>query len=184
MPEEAPDTFTLDVDFSHVPVRPTSAREVRELEVALIIASLFRPDLIKSVLDPKEFTTWIDSLAVAAGALAREKAGYPLGRIADELGRTEATIRRHLAGETKAGKIVRETYEMLVRGRLKLALPREAGMSGEVGRLREELESARKELDECRRRSKGLEERVLSLEQALREVRKSLEELLSKLPAP
>ncbi len=128
MPEEMPGTITIEVDFSHVPVRPVSAKEIRELEVALMIASLFRPDVIKGLMDPNEFTTWVDSLAVAAGALAREKAGYTVRRIAEELGRTEATIRRHLAGETKAGKIVKETYEMLVRGKIRLVVPGQAGI--------------------------------------------------------
>jgi len=59
--------------------------------------------------------TWLDSLAVAAGALARERAGLTIPRIAEELGRTEATIRNHLAGRTEAGKLVRETYERFKR---------------------------------------------------------------------
>jgi probable regulatory domain-containing protein len=66
--------------------------------------------------DPKDRITWIDSLAVAAGALAREKAGMSVSRIADELGRGEQTIRAHLTGKTEAGKLVRETYEMLLKG--------------------------------------------------------------------
>ena len=181
MAEEVPGTITLEVDFSHVPVKPTGAKEIRELEVALIIASLFRPDVLKTVLDPKEFTTWVDSLAVAAGALAREKAGYPISKIAEELGRTEATIRRHLSGETKAGKIVRETYDMLVRGKLRLALPREAGAAEELQKLKSEVEGVKKELDECRRRSSELEERVKKLSEALSEARRGLEEILSKL---
>ena len=180
---QPPGTVTVEVDFSHIPVKPTSAKEVRELEIALIIGTLFRPDVMKTVLDPKEFTTWIDSLAVAAGALAREKAGYPVSRIAEELGRTEATIRRHLAGETKAGKLVRETYEMLVRGKLKLAIPAEVApreelekVKAELERTRGELEKVKAELEECRK-ARG------ELEAKLGEVREALKALLEKLGA-
>ena len=60
----------ITLDLERVPVKPTSAREVRELEIALIIGTLFRPDVMSEILEPKEFPTWVDSLAVAAGALA------------------------------------------------------------------------------------------------------------------
>ena len=114
---EAP---VIEIDLSKIPVKPTGAKEIRELEIALIIATMFRPDVFQEILDPREFTTWLDSLAVAAGALAREKAGYPISKIAEELGRSETTIRNHLQGKTKAGKLVRETYEQLVRGKIKI----------------------------------------------------------------
>ncbi|WP_062661654.1 hypothetical protein [Aeropyrum camini] len=68
----------MEVDVTSIPVKPTSAKEVRELEIALIIGTLLRPDVIQEILHPREFTTWVDSLAVAAGALARDKAGYPI----------------------------------------------------------------------------------------------------------
>ena len=137
----------IRLDFEKVPVRPTSAREVRELEIALIIGTLFRPDVINEILDPKEFTTWVDSLAVAAGALAREKAGYPVSKIAEELGRTEATIRNHLQGKTKAGQLVRETYEKLVRGELKIALP--LCKPGEVEELKKKVSELEKRIEDA-----------------------------------
>lgn len=132
----------IEIDLSHIPIKPVGAKEVRELEIALIIGTMFRPDVIQEVMDPKDFTTWLDSLAVAAGALAREKAGYPISKIAEELGRTEATIRNHLQGKTKAGKLVRETYELLKKGKLNLAIPLPA--AGEIERLRARV----KELEE------------------------------------
>ena len=171
-------TITIEVDFSHIPVRPTSAKEVRELEIALIIGTLFRPEVIKTALEPREFTTWVDSLAVAAGALAREKAGYTVSKIADELGRTEATIRRHLAGETKAGQLVKETYDMLVRGKLKLEVPA-VGIAPA-----KELEEARRELEECKSKARELEEELSNLKaklERLSELRSKLEDVLNML---
>jgi len=137
--------YTIEVDFSHVPIKPTSAKEIRELEVALIIGTILRPDVVQEILDPKDFTTWVDSLAVAAGALAREKAGYPISKIAEELGRSETTIRNHLQGKTKAGKLVRETYEMLKTGKLQIFFP--APVQQDVEELRKKVEELQSKLD-------------------------------------
>ena len=140
----------IALDLEKVPVKPTGAKEVRELEIALIIGTLFRPDVAQEIFDPKEFTTWVDSLAVAAGALAREKAGYPISKIAEELGRTETTIRNHLQGKTKAGKLVRETYEKLVRGELKIVLP--LCKPGEVEELKKRVEELERRIGEAKAR--------------------------------
>lgn len=100
----------------------------------------------------------MDSLAVAAAALAMEKAGYPVSKIAEELGRTEATIRKHLKGETKAGQSVRETYEMLLKKQLKLTIlfigAEEA--KEDINKLKEELEKIRKELEEAKKENQEL----------------------------
>jgi len=137
--------YTIEVDFSHVPIKPMSAKEIRELEVALIIGTILRPDVVREILDPKDFTTWVDSLAVAAGALAREKAGYPISKIAEELGRSETTIRNHLQGKTKAGKLVRETYEMLKTGKLQIFFP--APVQQDVEELKKKVEELQAKLD-------------------------------------
>jgi len=63
----------------------------------------------------------MDSLAVVA--FARYKASIPVTQIADELGRSEHSIRNHINEKTKAGKPVAETYEKLRRGELKLVVP-------------------------------------------------------------
>jgi probable regulatory domain-containing protein len=157
---------SFEVELANVPVRPTSAREIRELEIALIIGTIFRPDVIKEILHPREFTTWLDSLAVAAGALAREKAGYPVSKIADELGRSETTVRNHLQGKTKAGQLVRQTYEMLVRGKLKLSIPAIAGVgaAGEVEKLKSEVEKLKNAVKEA---AEKVKEAARILEEAL-----------------
>ncbi|HIP75062.1 MAG TPA: transcriptional regulator, partial [Thermococcus paralvinellae] len=101
-----------------VPLNPLGRHEIHQLESILLFATLFRPEVIELIKDPAERLTWVDSLAVAAGALAREKAGMTISEIARELGRTEQTIRKHLKGESKAGQLVRETYELIKQGKL------------------------------------------------------------------
>ena len=155
----ASESKTFEVEFSGVPARPASAREIRQLEITLIIGTIFREDVLKEILDPREFTTWLDSLAVAAGALAREKAGYTTSKIAEDLGRSESTIRNHLQGKTKAGKIVRETYEHLVRGKLKISIPILGGIPAD--------------------RVKTLEEKIASLENELKLTREKAAKALS-----
>ncbi len=155
---------TLPVE---VPVKPASKREIKQLEAVLIIGTLFRPDVLKAALSKEEFLTWVDSLAVAAAALAMEKAGYTVPQIAEELGRTEATIRRHLRGETKAGKLVRETYEMLARGELKLAVPIVSPEAEEeVKRLTEEVKKLEEEVRQLRSENTELREKLGRLEEA------------------
>jgi len=144
----------ISFDIERIPVKPIGAKEVRELEIALIIGTLFRPEVLNEILEPREFTTWVDSLAVAAGALAREKAGYPISKIAEELGRTETTIRNHLQGKTKAGQLVRETYEKILRGELKIALP--LCKPGELEALKKQVEDLQAKLDTVRNKLEEL----------------------------
>jgi probable regulatory domain-containing protein len=125
--------------------------------------------------NPKDRITWIDSLAVAAGALAREKAGMTITRIADELGRGEQTVKAHLTGKTEAGKLVKETYEMLVRGEKVLTfIVREAEEASEVEKLKAEVEREKREKAELQRRLSEAQDK-------LRNAVKALEELLNQL---
>jgi predicted transcriptional regulator len=82
---------------------------------------------------------------VAASALARERGGIPISRIAEELGRTELTIRNHLSGKTEAGKIVRETYEKLLKsGKIELPI---TFQQEDLKKRVEELEKQNSELN-------------------------------------
>ena len=74
-----------------VPLRPMGREDIQKLEAVLLIGTVSREDVIEKMRNgnPQDRITWIDSLAVAAGALAREKAGMTTTRIADELGRGE-----------------------------------------------------------------------------------------------
>lgn len=123
--------------------QPIGREEIHRLEAALLIGSLFRPEVMEEVRNSSERLTWVDSLAVAAGALARSKAGMSTSEIAEELGRTEQTIREHLKGETKAGKIVLETYELFKEGKLDLE-----SMFVDTGKVKEKLEKVKGEIEE------------------------------------
>ncbi len=150
-----------------VPLTPISKRDIQQLETALIIGSLYRPDVIERIIHrEEEFLTWVDSLVVAAKALARSKAGYPVSKIAEELGRSEHTIRRHLNGETNAGKIVIETYNLLKKGEIKVNIPVPKGMV-----LETELEKVK---NKYQKKIEELESKVNSMENEIRELREKI----------
>ncbi len=170
----------VTIDLSRIPLRPTGKKEIQQLEMALIIATLYSPEVLELIKDPIERATWVDSLAVAAAALARYKAGYSISQIADEVGRSETMVRAHLHGKTKAGKLVLKTYEKLARGELKIVVPFIKVPSEMAVRI-EELEKIRKELEE---RIRELEEQRKKLEEKIKEVeekRRKLEEKLGKV---
>lgn len=146
---------------SEVPLKPVGKEEIKKLELSLILATLLRTDVIEAIRNAEDKLTWLDSLVVAAGALARERAGYSIVKIAEELGRTEATIRNHLTGKTEAGKLVKETYEKLLQngGKLEIGFP--------SGASSEEVEALKKRVDE--------------LEKKLENVKKTLQDLLHNL---
>ncbi len=182
MSEEKRQIEEITLDLSNVPLKPTSKREIQQLETALIIATIYRPEVLELIRDPMERATWVDSLAVAAAALAREKAGYTISQIAEELGRSETTIRSHLHGKTKAGKLVRETYELLARGQLKLVVPFITGEALKPEELRDIMQ-AREKLKELEEKVKSLEEENKRLRSQLAECVKpeELEKKLSEL---
>ncbi|MEM0096488.1 MAG: transcriptional regulator [Candidatus Bathyarchaeia archaeon] len=162
-----------------VPLKPLGREDIQKLEAVLLLGTVSRQDVIEKMrsADPKDRITWIDSLAVAAGAFAREKAGMTIPRIADELGRGEQTVRAHLTGKTEAGRLVRETYEMLVRGEKVLSfMVREAASREDVEKLKLELEKERKEKAE-------LQEKLGKLQSKIENAMKALEETLNSLKA-
>ncbi|MHC1586283.1 MAG: transcriptional regulator [Candidatus Hecatellaceae archaeon] len=150
--------------MGEVPLSPVGKEEIHRLESALLVGTLFRPEVLAELRDPTERLTWVDSLAVAAAALAREKAKMPVSRIADELGRSEATIRNHLTGKTKAGQLVRETYERFLREGVKIEL---TAPGEEAEKLREELEKVKAERQQ--------------LQEKLQKVREALSQLMGEL---
>ncbi len=183
MGEEKKEVEELYIDLSNVPLTPTSKKDIQKLETALIIATLYNPEVIELIRDPVERATWVDSLAVAAAALARQKAGYPISQIAEEVGRSETMIRAHLSGKTKAGKLVLQTYEKMLRGELRIKLPfKEIGVpitaKPEAEEKIKELEEAKKKLEaekkELESKIKELGEKISSLEQELAKTREEL----------
>jgi probable regulatory domain-containing protein len=145
---------------------------------------------VELLRDPVERAAWVDSLAIAASALARSKAGMMVPQIAEELGRTETTIRAHLSGKTKAGKLVAETYEKLKAGGLKLSFPFISGLKIGEERVREleaQLEEARSEnamleyqLEEARTRIAELESSIYEKEKLISELSERNKTLLSE----
>ncbi len=193
-------TEEITIDLSHIPLRPTSKKEIQQLEMALIIATLYSPEVIELIKDPIERATWVDSLAVAAAALARYKAGYSIRQIADEVGRSETMIRAHLNGKTKAGKLVLQTYEKLKRGELKIVVPFlrvpktmvEADLQAireekkkfeeELKKTKEELENLKKQYEDLKNKydqllheKQELEERLNKFTEALKKIKEIIE---------
>lgn len=175
-----------------VPLTPVGREQIHRLESALLIASIFSPTVLKELENPTERLTWIDSLAVAAAALAREKARMTVPQIADELGRSEATIRNHLQGKTKAGQIVRETYERFLKEGAKIPAPLELfrekyaplAEGEEVEKLRSEIEALKNQLDDYKSQVKTYKSRLEEYEKKLSDAKKvlsSIAEVVNKL---
>ena len=152
--------------MSEVPLSPVGREQIHKLESVLLVNSILRPEVLEELKNPEERITWVDSLAVAAAALAREKAKMPVSQIAEELGRTETTIRNHLQGKTRAGQIVRETYERIAREGASIILP-EIVSSEEISRLKAELEEERKRRQE--------------MQKLLEDIRNTLTQLISRI---
>ncbi len=170
-------TEEVTIDLSRVPLRPTSKKEIQQLEMALIIATLYSPEVLELIRDPIERATWVDSLAVAAAALARQKAGYSIPQIADEVGRSETMIRAHLSGKTKAGKLVLQTYEKLKRGELKIVVPF-IKLPAEMAVKLQDLERIRKELEEKLRK---YEQEIRDLKSQIKKYEERIAELTEKI---
>lgn len=166
--------------MSSVPLKPLGREEVGRLESALMVATLFRPEVLEALRDSSTRLTWVDSLAVAAGAIARHKAGIPALKIAEELGRTETTVREHIAGKTKAGKLVLETYEWLVKnqGRFE-GIPL---IEGDYLILKkEEAEVLRGALTKVGEAANKLAEGLEGVQRAAEELRKAIAEAKEKV---
>jgi len=106
---------------------------------------------------------------------AREKAGYTISQIAEEVGRSETSIRAHLTGKTKAGQLVRETYEKLKNRELKVVVP-----FVKVSEEMVEKEDLKKRIDEIKReyeeKINTLKKEVELLRQENSDLKKQLEE--------
>jgi len=165
-----------------IPLTPMGRDEIHKLETALLIGTLLSPEVIELLKDPNERLTWVDSLAVAAAALTRERAHMTTSRIAEELCRSEATIRNHLTKKTKAGQLVWQTYERFVKEGVKIDIESLLGRStAELSRLRSENDELKRKLEEGQAKVKELSRLVEGLlrkiEKAKEELRRVLEEL-------
>jgi len=196
--EEKPREEEIIIDLSKIPLKPLGKKDIQMLEMGLIIATLYSPEILELIRDPVERATWVDSLAVAAAALAREKAGYTVSQIAEEVGRSETSIRAHLAGKTKAGKLVRETYEKLKKGELRIVVPfikfkEQMTVLPEVvkeveesvkRKYEEEINTLKSRVEVLEKENSELKKRIEDSEKLLAEIREKLaplKDLLSKL---
>ncbi|MBO8160063.1 MAG: transcriptional regulator [Thermosipho sp. (in: Bacteria)] len=136
-----------------IPLNPIGKREIHQLESTLLFATLFRKEVLELIKDPTERLTWVDSLAVASGAIAREKAGMKIPEIAEELGRTEQTIRKHLKRESKAGQLVGETYDLIKQGKLE-------EMRVDIDSIFEENKKLKKENEELKNLLEEIYEKI------------------------
>ena len=168
------------IPMSEIPLKPLGRQDIHRLETYLLIGTLLRSDVIERIKSAEDRLTWIDSLAVAAGALARQKSGMQIPRIAEELGRSEGTIRNHLNRKTEAGKLVWETYEMLAKGQID-PIAAVISAAGDVRKFKEELDKAVKERDELKEKVSILEKQVSELRDKLNKVKTRLQEILALL---
>jgi Predicted transcriptional regulators len=179
------------IDLTNVPLKPIGKKEISQLEIALIIGTLYRPEVLELIRDPVERSTWIDSLAVAAAAFARYKAGLTTSEIAEELGRSETTIRSHLNQKTKAGKLIAETYDKIKKGELKLVVPfikapvaraedELKALNTEIGRLREQIRALEHQVNELKQENTKLRTLLSEKDNELENIRKELENLIKE----
>ena len=160
----------IDIDFKSIPLNPLGKNDIKKLETFLIIGTLYRPEILELIKDPNESSTWIDSLAIAAAAYARYKAGMPISLIADELGRSEESIRDNISGKTKAASLIIETYEKIKLGQLNLILSFNSSnkelddLKNQVKNLKEEIEKLKMERDELKNIINNKEETIKSLQ--------------------
>ncbi len=52
--------------MSEILLKPITKEDIRKLELALILGTLFRPEVLQQIKDAEDKVTWLDSLVVAA----------------------------------------------------------------------------------------------------------------------
>jgi len=173
----------IDIDFKSIPLNPLGKNDIKKLETFLLIGTLYRSEVLELIKDPNERSTWIDSLAIAAAAYARYKAGMPISLIADELGRSEESIRNHISGKTKAGSLIIETYEKIKSGQLNLTLSFNSSnkelddLKNQVKNLKEEIEKLKTERDELKNIINNKEETIKSLQIEIGKIKSDLDKI-------
>ena len=173
----------IGIDPKNIPLNPMGKNDIKKLETFLIIGTLYRPEVLELIKDPNEKSTWVDSLAIAAAAYARYKAGMPISLIADELGRSEETIRNHISGKTKAGSLVIETYEKIKSGQLNLIISFNSSnkeledLKNQIKNLGEEIEKLRKERDDLKNVINQKDEMIKNLQIEIGKIKSDLDKV-------
>jgi len=173
----------IGIDLKNIPLNPLGKNDIKKLETFLIIGTLYRPEILELIKDPNEKFTWVDSLAIAAAAYARYKAGMPISLIADELGRSEEAIRNHISGKTKAGSLVIDTYEKIKSGQLNLIISFNSSnkeledLKNQIKNLREEIEKLRKERDDLKNIINQKDEMVKNFQIEIGKIKSDLDKI-------
>ena len=172
----------IGIDPKNIPLNPMGKNDIKKLETFLIIGTLYRPEVLELIKDPNEKSTWVDSLAIAAAAYARYKAGMPISLIADELGRSEETIRNHISGKTKAGSLIIDTYEKIKSGQLNLIISFNSSkeledLKNQIKNLREEIEKLRKERDDLKNIINQKDEMIKNLQIEIGKIKSDLDKV-------
>jgi len=173
----------MGIDPKNIPLNPLGKNDIKKLETFLIIGTLYRPEILELIKDPNEKFTWVDSLAIAAAAHARYKAGMPISLIADELGRSEETIRNHISGKTKAGSLIIDTYEKIKSGQLNLIISFNTSnreledLKNQIKNLREEIEKLRKERDDLKNTINQKDEMIKNLQIEIGKIKSDLDKV-------
>jgi len=133
--------------MENIPLQPLSRKDIYMLETALLVSALFDAEVLEKIKNPSDRVTWVDSLAVV-DALARKKSGMSITEIAEEIGRSESTIRNHLEGKTEAGRIILKVYEKLVEqgGKLEIRVLEATELEKKVKELKAKLEDLENKL--------------------------------------
>lgn len=151
-----------------ISLSPLGKEQIHKLEAALLISTIFRSDVLEELKNSSERLTWVDSLAVAAAAIARERAKMTVSQIAEDIGRSEVTIRNHITGKTKAGQLVRQTLERFAKEGVNIGLPSIST---------KELDELKKQLEEEREKSKKLEALISEVKNLLNVLIEKIEKL-------
>ena len=172
----------IGIDPKNIPLNPMGKNDIKKLETFLIIGTLYRPEISELIKDPNEKSTWVDSLAIAAAAYARYKAGMPISLIADELERSEETIRNYISGKTKAGSLIIDTYEKIKSGQLNLIISFNSSkeledLKNQIKNLREEIEKLRKERDDLKNIINQKDEMIKNLQIEIGKIKSDLDKV-------
>ncbi|MHA1505712.1 MAG: regulator [Candidatus Asgardarchaeia archaeon] len=133
--------------MAEIPIKPIGREQIHKLESALFLGTIFSEEVLDILKNPEERLTWVDSIAVAAAAIARESAGMTTSQIAEDIGRSEASVKNHLKGKTKAGALVLKTYERFKRGEVSINFENVFKYKEKLDKIKEELKKIVEELE-------------------------------------
>lgn len=176
-----------------VPIRPDCKTEILLLQSALLIASMPRIiERMQFIDDPLENEMMLEHLSMSSAIFARTTAGYGVEKIADDLGRSIATVQAYMRGYSYAYEIIKSVYEEMIadadkkagygaiiisasRFKYDVSGPIKLGCS--IKRITEYIKRLEIENIELRQRIIQLEKQLAYYKKALNKISKALSEL-------